>query len=145
MTRLKYAIVISIVAGLLAPALPASAQTAPPAALQKMASPVRGIAEMGYLAPKTKVEGNDVVTTFEVKNLSAGSIVGLQITEFWYDKANTPVQGTGARQRLRKPLQPGEVATIVLRSPKVPAMFRNTYQFVHANGNVKATVLKTLK
>ena len=35
-----------------------------------------------------KLEGNKIVTVFQVKNISADrSIVGLQISEFWYDKA----------------------------------------------------------
>ena len=60
------------------------------------------------------------MTTFQVKNMSAtNAIVGLQISEFWYDKAGNPLQGTGDRQRLRAPLQPLDVATITLRSPKV--------------------------
>ena len=143
---------VSIAAGLLAaatlsaqgqtPAAPAAPAAAP---AQKLAAPVRGVAEIGHLPPKTVVQGNVVVTTFEIKNLSPGSIAGLQITEFWYDKANNPVQGTGDRQRLKTPLQPGAVATITLRSPKVPNMFRNIYQFSHANGDIKARVLKTLK
>ncbi|MSO55679.1 MAG: hypothetical protein EXQ55_01970 [Acidobacteria bacterium] len=95
-----------------------------------------------------KMEGSTIVTTFEVKNLSPGSIVGFTITEFWYDKAGQPLQGTGDRQRLRTPLQPGEVATITLRSPRVPGMNNASqpqYKFEHNYGSIKPTRLKTLK
>jgi hypothetical protein len=86
------------------------------------------------------------VTIFQVKNMSAtNAIVGLQITEFWYDKAGQPIQGTGDRQRLRTPLQPLEVATITLRSPKVPGMTQPQYKFEQNNGTVKPVRLKTIK
>jgi hypothetical protein len=137
MTRVKQAVVLVAAVGLLAwAASPASAQTA---------GPVKGLAELGSLAPKSKVEANEVVTTIEVKNLSKGSIAGLEVAEFWWDKNNSPVQGTGDRQRLKKPLQPGELATITLRSPRVAGMVRANYQFTHANGQIKLRVLQTLK
>lgn len=146
MTRVRYAMVLCVAAGLLASvAFPGRAQTPPPAAAQRLAAPVKGVADVGSLTPKSKIEGNEVVTTIEIKNLSKGSIVGLEVAEFWWDKNNSPVQGTGDRQRLKKPLQPGETATIVLRSPRVPAMVRANYQFTHANGQVKMRVLQTLK
>ena len=146
MKRLRHALMMSIAAGLLVTAaLPVRAQTTTTATALKTAAPVKGVAELGHLAPKSKIEGNDVVTTFEVKNLSSGSIVGLEIAEFWWDKNSNPVSGTGDRQRMKKPLQPGETATMVLRSPRVPAMARATYQFTHANGQIKLRLLQTLK
>ena len=97
--------------------LQAQAQTSPAPVLKKSAPPLRGTAELGFVQT-AKRDGNAIVTTFQVKNLSAtNAIVGLQITEFWYDKAGQPLQGTGDRQRLRAPLQPLDVATITLRSP----------------------------
>jgi hypothetical protein len=132
-------------AALLAPAA-LSAQTAPPAAsvMKKSAPPLRGTAELGFMQ-SAKLEGNTVVTTFQVKNMSAtNAIVGLQITEFWYDKSGQPLQGTGDRQRLRAPLQPQEVATIVLKSPKVAGMTQPQYKFEQNNGSVKPVKLKTI-
>jgi uncharacterized protein YcfL len=132
-------------AALLGPAA-LSAQTAPPAAsvMKKSAPPLRGTAELGFMQ-SAKLEGNTVVTTFQVKNMSAtNAIVGLQITEFWYDKSGQPLQGTGDRQRLRAPLQPQEVATIVLKSPKVAGMTQPQYKFEQNNGSVKPVKLKTI-
>jgi uncharacterized protein YcfL len=132
-------------AALLAPAA-LGAQTAPPAAsvLKKSAPPLRGTAELGFIQ-SAKLEGNTVVTTFQVKNMSAtNAIVGLQITEFWYDKSGQPLQGTGDRQRLRAPLQPQEVATIVLKSPKVAGMTQPQYKFEQNNGSVKPVKLKAI-
>lgn len=148
--RVRYAIGIAVTSALLGPSLMASqAPQTPPAAAPatKKASPQRGIAELGYMQT-AKLEGNTIVTTFQIKNLSAGSIVGFTITEFWYDKAGNALQGTGDRQRLRSPLQPGEVATITLRSPKVPGMTTGSlpqYKFEHNYGSIKPTRLKTLK
>ena len=67
----------------------------PPApVLKKSAPPLRGTAELGFIQT-AKLEGNTIVTTFQVKNMSAtNAIVGLQISEFWYDKAGNPLQGT---------------------------------------------------
>jgi hypothetical protein len=144
--RVRYAIGIAMTAALLAPAA-LGAQTAPPPAsvLKKSAPPLRGTAELGFIQ-SAKLEGNTVVTTFQVKNMSAtNAIVGLQITEFWYDKAGQPLQGTGDRQRLRAPLQPQEVATIVLKSPKVAGMTQPQYKFEQNNGTVKPVKLKTVK
>jgi hypothetical protein len=139
MTRFKNAVVMGCAAGLLL--LAASTQ----AAAQVSAAPVKGVAELGTLAPKQKLEGSEVVTTIEFKNLSKGSIVGLEVAEFWWDKNNNPVQGTGDRQRVKKPLQPGEIGTLVLHSPRVPAMVRSNYQFTHANGQIKLVQLQSLK
>jgi hypothetical protein len=121
------------------------AQTTPAPVLKKSAPPLRGTAELGFVQT-AKLEGNTIVTTFQVKNLHAtNAIVGLQITEFWYDKSGAPLQGTGDRQRLRAPLQPLEVATITLKSPKVVGMTTPQYKFEQNNGTVKPVKLKTIK
>ena len=142
---------LAVAAALLAPAsLSLQAQgTPPPAAtasvLKKSAPPLRGQAELGFIQT-AKLEGNTIVTTFQVKNLSAtNSIVGLQISEFWYDKAGNPLQGTGDRQRLRTPLQPLDVATITLNSPKVAGMTTPQYKFEQNNGTVKPVPMKGAK
>jgi hypothetical protein len=129
-----------------APALAAqgtqgSGQQAP--ARPKFVRPVKGVAEIGYLKPVVKVEGNEVVTTIKIKNLSNGAIAGLRVDEFWYDKAGTMLPGD--TQRVRQPILPGEVVTIILRTPKNPKMDRNTYQFSHANGTIKAKILPKLE
>lgn len=146
--RVRYAIAIAAMAALLVPAALSGQAQAPPAPLlKKSAPPARGVVELGYMQA-AKLEGNTIVTTFQLKNLSLGAVVGLTITEFWYDKAGTPIQGTGDRQRLRTPLQPGEVATVTLRSPKVPGMTPGSqpqYKFSHNYGDFKLTRLKTLK
>jgi len=144
--RVRYAMGIAITAALLASAAntTVTAQTPAPA-MKKSAPPLRGTAELGF-AQSAKLEGNTIVTTFQVKNMSAtNAIVGLQITEFWYDKAGTPIQGTGDRQRLRAPLQPQEVATIVLKSPKVAGMTTPQYKFEQNNGTVKPVKMKPVK
>jgi hypothetical protein len=144
--RVQYAIALAVAAALLAPAsMSLRAQGAPAPALKKSAPPLRGTAELGFVQ-SAKLEGNTIVTTFEVKNMSAtNAIVGLQISEFWYDKAGNPLQGTGDRQRLRSPLQPLDVATITLKSPKVVGMTTPQYKFEQNNGSVKPVKQKQLK
>ena len=116
----------------------AAEQAAPaaPAAPAKFVAPIRGQAELGFLKPVTKREKNEIVTVIKVKNLSTtGAIAGLKVDENWYDKAGNPV--TGDTFRYRKPLLPGEVIEITLRTPVNPAMDRNSYNFTHANGTIK--------
>ncbi len=135
MTRLVQVAVAAVV--ILAVAGSAAAQS-------KFVPPVRGEVEVGVLPPVTKVDDKAkmVITTIKVKNLSAtGSVAGLKVEEYWYDKDNNPV--TGSKARLAKPLLPGEVATLTLETPKDPKMHRNQYLFSHANGKVKTKTMKT--
>ena len=97
--------------------------------------PVKGIAVINVLKPVVKLQGTEVVTTIKVKNLSYGSIAGLKLDEYWYDKAGNIV--TGDSKRVMKPIMPNEIVTIELRTPKDPKMNRNTFQFSHANGKVQ--------
>jgi hypothetical protein len=116
-----------------------SAQAAPP----KFVRPIMGDAELGFLAPVTKAEGKEVVTVIKVKNLStAGSIAGLKVDEYWYDKKGELV--TGDSFRYRKPLMPGEVIEVTLRTPRTKGMDRNQYTFTHANGKIKTKKLTKL-
>ena len=116
--RVQYAIAIAVAAALLAPASMSSqtqAQTPAPVVLKKSAPPAARHGR-ARLHSDREAGRQHIVTTFQVKNMSAtNAIVGLQISEFWYDKAGNPLQGTGDRQRLRAPLQPLDVATIILR------------------------------
>lgn len=147
--RVRYLSALAVAAALLAPAsmslLAQGAPAAPPApasVLKKSAPPLRGQAELGFVQT-AKLEGDTIVTTFQVKNLSAtNAIVGLQISEFWYDKGGNPLQGTGDRQRLRTPLQPLDVATITLKSPKVAGMSNPQYKFEQNNGTIKPVAIK---
>jgi hypothetical protein len=143
--RIRHALAIAVAAALLAPtSVIVSAQT-PGSALKKIAPPLRGPIEVGYMM-SAKRDKDKIVTTFQVKNLSeTGSIIGLQIEQYFYDKAGNPLQGTGDRQRLRTPLQPGEVATITLTSNTVPGMTSPAHKFSYRDGPVKVKQLKTMK
>jgi len=135
--------VLALTGGLLLAGGAASAQAPAPAPATKLISPVRGEAELGYLKPVTKREGNMIVTTIKVKNLASAPIAGLKVDEFWYDKAGEPV--TGAQPfRYRKALMPGEVIDVVLKVPTNPKMDRNQYKFEHSNGTIKTKLLPKL-
>lgn len=120
-------------------AKPATPGAATPSASGRLVPPVRGEARLGYMKPVSKRQGNTIVTTIRVKNLSNGSIAGLKVDEFWYDKAGDPV--TGDTFRYRKPLQPQEVIEVTLTTPVNPKMDRNQYKFEHANGTIKTELL----
>ena len=114
-----------------------AAQTAPATQTRaKFVDTMRGPADIQYVRPVIKVEKDGtIVTTFQVKNVSPKAIARLTIEEFWYDKARNPV--TGDKQFHKKPLAPGEVATIVLRTPKTPGMDAQNLKFSHQNGEIK--------
>jgi hypothetical protein len=141
MRRWRFASVAILgLAGLGAATMHAQTQTAE---RPKLVAPVRGEARIGHTRPDTKVVKDEVVTVFQVKNLMAQPIAGLRIEEFWYDKANNLVPG--ASETVRKPIQPGEVVTVTLRTPKDSRMSQNRYRFSHANGAIKPELMKSLK
>ncbi len=113
-----------------APAAPATA-TAP----RKLISPFRGDATVEYTKPVTKKVGNNIVTTMTIKNTSPGPLAGFRLEESWSDKTGNLAGGDVYRHP--KPLMPGEVINITLTSPFNARMTSNSYNFIHANGNVK--------
>ncbi len=107
-----------------------------PATATKWVETLKGDADIQYIQTKPTVrKDGTIVTNFQVKNMSPKAVARLTIEEFWYDKGGNPVSGD--KKFLKKPLMPGEVATITLETPKQPNMDRNSYKFSHANGNVK--------
>ena len=105
----------------------------------KFVAPVKGVAQIEYLAPQVKADGKSmIVTTIKVKNISSGAIAGFKVDEFWYDKKGQPVTGSQTF-RHPKPLLPGETVDVILRVPRVEGMATNSYLFAHANGTIKPT------
>ena len=145
--RMKFQMLLALGAAVLfatstlaAQAKPAAPAQNAPAAPAKFVPPIRGEAPVNMTKPVTKRLNDEVVTTFKVKNPSAtGSIAGLKISEFWYDKDGNPVSGD--EFRYRKPLLPGEVIDVELRSPVNPKMARSQYKFEQSNGGVKPQVV----
>jgi hypothetical protein len=143
---LALAVIGVFMAGTLAVAQtkPAGTPAAPATTAQqptKWVNPIRGTADIQIIAPKVVVKGNEVITTIQVKNTCGQPIAGLQVEQYWWDKAGNPVPG-GDRQRLKKILMPGEVITITLTSEKDKTMNRDNYQFSHANGQIKVKTVK---
>jgi hypothetical protein len=106
----------------------------------KYVPPVKGVAEIQYLPikPEADYKAKLIRTIIKVKNVSpTGSIAGLKITQYWYDKANSPQPVAALTGRVKKPLLPGEETTITLEAPLDPKMFRDHYVFEHANGKIK--------
>lgn len=139
MTRMRFAMT-AILAMTVLSAVSMRAQTAP-TDRPRLVAPVRGEARIGTLKPDTKVVKAEVVTTIQVKNLMNAPVAGFRVEEFWYDKTNNLVPGS--REIVRKPIQPGEVVTVTLHTPRDARMSRNTYRFSHANGSVKAELMKS--
>ena len=129
------------------PATPATpAAPAAPGQRPRLVAPVRGVAEIGYTKPlvkRGKVGGKDfVITTMQIKNMATAPIAGLKVDDFWYDRGGNPLPSDSYRHP--RPLQPGETITVTLETPADPRMNRNQWQFSHANGEVKPTLVPKL-
>ncbi len=106
--------------------------------------PVKGLVTVEVIRGATKKVGNEVVTVLKVKNTSSGSIALLKVDEYWYDKKNVVVSGD-SKVASRQPINPGQIVEVTCTSPYNPAAYQNQYFFSHANGQVKATVVKQFK
>lgn len=103
--------------------------------------PVQGIARV-QIHTETRVEGNEVISTIRARNVSRGSITRFTASEYWYDDQGNATPG-GSRTH-RKPFLPGEVIELELRTGKNEKFYQNQFEFSHANGDVRATVVKSL-
>ena len=142
MTRSSLHVTVAVAVFSLLGMYTAHAGQAEKAARPKLVAPMKGEARVEITKPDTKVTGQQVVTTMILKNIEPKPIAGLKVEEHWYDRSGTPVSGTTYRHKM--PLQPGEVITIVLRTPRTPQLSRNQYTFGHSNGKIKQTVVRKL-
>ena len=102
--------------------------------------PMKGTAVLQVLKPVIKIAGKEVVTTLTIKNVSYGPIAGLRVDEYWYDKKGEVIGGD--TQRVRQLVPPDATVIFELRTPRDPRMDRNSYQFSHVNGKVRADSVK---
>jgi hypothetical protein len=102
---------------------------------KKVEPPFKGQADVEYTQPVTKKNGDNVVTTLKVKNVSPGPLARLKVGETWFDKAGNII-GAG-ETTLDKPLGVGAVETITITTPWSSKMNGNGYNFSHGNGTVK--------
>jgi hypothetical protein len=129
-------VAMAVAAGLSA-ASPLAEQDAP----RKLVAPVRGEVPIEVLS-STKIVGNEVISTIRVKNISKGAIAGFRVEENWY-KGDNPVGGDSYRHP--RPWQSGEIIEFELKTPRAAIVgARNQFQFTHANGTIKPTVVKTM-
>ena len=101
---------------------------------KKVEQAFKGQAEVEFVSNSRK-EGELVVTTMKVKNLSAGPIGRLKVEETWFDKSQNPV--ATSQGVLEKMIAPGAVETLTIQTPWSAKMNGNSWQFSHANGTVK--------
>lgn len=141
MTRARVAFAATLVAAALSFGAELVAQTVqapqltPVLAGRKFTPPIKGQAEVEFTAPKTARKGDSVMTTIQVRNVSAQPIARLRIDEVWYEKGGSVL--TAGRGVINGVLQPQEIQTITIETPWKAGMNSNNYQFSHANGTVK--------
>ena len=116
---------------------------AAPAAPRKLISPFRGDATVESTKPVTKRAGANIVTTIVVKNTSPGPLAGFRLEESWSDKSGNLAGGDTYRHP--RPLMANEVITITLTTPFNTRMTSNSYNFIHANGNVKPKLVPKIE
>ncbi len=110
---------------------------------KKFTPPIKGAADIDYVKSPTRREGTTLVTKIVVKNTSTAPIPRLKVSETWYDKDGNMIPGGDAV--INGLLQPGEIATLEIRTPVNPKMAQSMMQFSHANGTVpKPHPVKTL-
>ncbi len=110
---------------------------------KKFTPPIKGAADIDYVKSPTRREGTTLVTKILVKNTSNAPIPRLKVSETWYDKDGNMIPGGDAV--INGLLQPGEIATLEIRTPVNPKMAQSMMQFSHANGTVpKPHPVKTL-
>lgn len=127
----------------LAQAAPQAPPLTPVLAGMKFTPPLKGQALVEYTKPTTRRDRDMVVTKIVVKNMSNAPIPRLTVDETWYDKAGGLV--TGGKGVLNGLLQPGEVKAIEILTPYNARMAANNFNFAHANGTVKPTLVKVLE
>ena len=139
MNRARFAIVAALAATVAGTHLLAQSGKAPEfksvLANRKVEPPIKGQAEIDFMQPVTKRNGDVVTTTVRVKNTSAGPIARLTIAESWFDKGGAIV--AGGQGYLEKILNPGAVDTVTIQTPWNAKMNGNSWNFTHANGTVK--------
>lgn len=127
-----------------APVAKATAQTTAqaPATPAKFVKTLKGMADVQFMQMSSKKVGNEIVTVLRIKNLSSLAVSLLKVDEYWYDKGTPPKVVTGDSQPWRKPLMPGEVIELTMKSPFKPNLFMSQYQFSHAGGQVNVKRVK---
>jgi hypothetical protein len=131
---------LALASPVFAQAKPATPETQPPPAKAKWVAPVKGLVTIDVIRTPPKKVGNDMVTVLKVKNTSDGAIALLRVDEYWYNDKREMISAD--TERVKKPIMPGEIVEITTKSPVKPGLYQNTYNFSHANGQVKATVVK---
>jgi hypothetical protein len=101
---------------------------------KKFTPPLKGAADIDYMKTPTRREGTTLVTKIMVKNTSNAPIPRLRVVETWYDKDGNMIPGGDAV--INGLLQPGEVATLEIKTPVNSKMAQSMLQFSHANGTV---------
>ena len=101
---------------------------------RKVEQAFKGQAEVEFI-PSSRKNGETVVTTMKLRNLSTGPISRLKVEETWFDKGGSPVGSSNSV--LSKMLEPGGVETLTIETPWNAKMNGNSWTFTHANGTVK--------
>ena len=109
----------------------------------RLVATLRGPGQIGYLQPRPRREGGDMVTAFRIKNISTGALAGFTVDEFWYDDSGDTV--SGGSFRMRRPFLKDQVIDVTIRVPRSARMARSNYEFSHQNGVIEANLFDEME
>jgi hypothetical protein len=101
----------------------------------------KGPATIEVLQGPAKPIAGHMVTVLKIRNTSPGALGLLKAEEVWYDTKMQMATGDSPPP-IRTPINPGQIVEITFRSPVKPDLYRSSYAFKHANGDVKITQVK---
>ena len=101
----------------------------------------KGPATIEVIQGPAKRIGQEMVTVLKIRNTSPAALGLLKAEEVWYDTKMQMVSGDSPAA-IKAPINPGEIVEITFRAPVKPDLYRSSYGFKHANGEVKATTVK---
>ncbi len=112
----------------------------------RLIATIRGPGQIGYLTPVANRQGNEIVTTFRIQNVSRGALAGFTVKEFRYDDDGETV--TGDQYRMPRPFLKDQVIEVELRVPRNSRMSTTrpaVYEFEHQNGVIEATLFEEME
>lgn len=140
-SALTFAFAVVTATSAFAQATKAAPQPSAPPAPAKWMKPYKGTATIEVIQGGSKRVGNELVTVLKIKNTSPGALFLLKGDETWWNKQRKPASGDSPRP-IRQPVGPGEIVEMTFRAPYSPDLVQSSYQFTHANGDVKAKPVK---
>ena len=101
------------------------------------------VAELGHGSLLPRQLPGETASADHALGVSPGPLAGFRLEESWSDKGGNLAGGDIYRHP--RPFMPNEVITVTLTTPFNTRMQSNSYNFIHANGNVKPKLVPKIE